>query len=179
LLIDPLSPEKIDLSQEASRPETRVYSNIELWFGWQYTDAPGRKGVCRMGDQWSYEERRFSLLTSDTNGISYISNVAVQATHADPDGVEVPSVFRDELVVSGTPFGLPIGTALDATWSYWVGNRRGPLDLNASFTDGSVTRYGRVVAGNKPEDEPRTFRVPWNAGDTGQSPQWGRYVPTQ
>jgi competence protein ComGC len=131
-LLCPMCP-RIELDN--SKPETAVYANYALWFGWKY---PNFSGMMKLGDKLGWFEHNFSILTSDWLHVLPFSQVA--ANHPDHENVMVPYKLEDQ--DSGLP-GVP-----DLTLSWWwstSGIYRGPVDLNFGYADGSVRRLDALV----------------------------------
>ena len=160
---------RVDLSSESTKPTSMVFCNYFLWFGWQYHATPGpvaaargdgvsrQRGLFRIGDRWEFEGERFSILASDVDELNFTGSFS-WASHPDRAGVlrELVIQDRDDPAVGATR-DYP---QLSITWSKWdsrVGAgattwRRGAVDRNVTFDDGSVRRYDRVVM--KPDGTP-------------------------
>jgi competence protein ComGC len=147
---------KVDLSVQASRPKTWVYSNYEIYFGWRFKDE---KAMARLGDRFEYAGQGYSVLAVDHE--SFFRDVDVDlfgSTHPDSLGVFWQNVVQDQ--DNPPPYNLTHG----GTYSFWgiVSRARGTVDRNFAFTDLSVTRYDRVVwtfQGASEINDPRMMRI--------------------
>jgi prepilin-type N-terminal cleavage/methylation domain-containing protein len=167
-LLDPLCGAGVlDLSEEATHPETNVYSNYFLWYGWQYR---GHAGMLRMGDRFGYNDAalnksyRFNLLLSDDD-MAGVGNF-VESTHPDADGKLHLTIEQNQKPVD---FAVGGNEATDGKWtlSRWVvrgTHLRGLVDLNYAYADGSVTRLPGVEPDGLDE---RTVLVPYESNGRG------------
>jgi len=147
LLVDPLV-EEVDLSPEATVPNQRgvqVHSTVSLWFGIQYSGNKGGKGLFKIGDRLEYDRDRFSTLVSDLDGI--YGGTGAFSSHPDAAQVLSPEVYRNE-PLSRAASDLGLGAAFTPTtlsrWSNFGVWKRGPVDTNYAFDDGSVQRYSGI-----------------------------------
>ena len=151
---------------------TWVYSSIAYWAGWRYrAPAPpiasaggtdvndptakgaAQKGMRKLGEGFEWDGRTFRMIASDHDAISELNNW-VQSKHPDADGVMYNQVLQNE-----TSFYLNgIVRLTYSTWTVEVAGdsgatwRRGLLDMNAAFDDGSVVRYNDVPADTQKDD---------------------------
>ncbi len=147
-LVDPLC-KKVNLETTAAEPWT--YSSYLLWFGFGYKVAgmPAQPGMLKLGDRMGWGGDRFGILASDSDLIAP-DIVFASASHPDDAGVLPPLVWQNQSVAT-LPADVPV-TAEDNenfTLSRWQNNvgqtyKRGLLDTNYAFDDGSVRRYNRV-----------------------------------
>jgi len=115
-----------------TQANTNPYSSYSLWFGFRYLD---QKGLRRMGDRLEYLGDRYSILAGDWDGV-FMNERSDIAAHPDYDGQMMQQTFRNHSFVTS-----------QATLSIWQspgGSRRGLVDVNHGFTDGSVERFDGV-----------------------------------
>jgi hypothetical protein len=107
-----------------------------LWFGFRFQ---GHKGLRRLGDDLEYTGERLRILAGDWDGMYEHSEVDIN-THPD----------HDEKLFNTPARNLPfLGIDAKASYSFWhtgggAANRRGLVDMNHLFTDGSAQRYNGV-----------------------------------
>jgi prepilin-type N-terminal cleavage/methylation domain-containing protein len=156
-LLDPLC-QKVDYDNTLASSAVEV--SYPLWFGFRYkASAHAGQGMYKLGDRMTFTDdagitRRFNLLASDMDVISLDDNADgknfTHSSHPDKTGTRFPTAVQDQNAISPV---LP-GAGLTITTSRWDGNdcRRGPLDMNYAYDDGSVLRLTDVVLGPKPGD---------------------------
>jgi len=152
---------------------TWIYSSISYWAGWRYKEPTGLKGMRKLGDGFEWDEQTFRMISSDHDLVA-IAQSNVQSKHPDADGVMYNQVLQNEMQ-------FDYYSTVRLTYSTWTGNlgiwRRGPIDMNVAFDDGSVRRYNTVPADAR--DHERMTRIPeyndafgWSGGNG-----WGDSVP--
>jgi prepilin-type N-terminal cleavage/methylation domain-containing protein len=147
-------------------PDSFVYSNYLLWFGYMYTQTstdlppelpvlPGpttqrapQPGMLRLGNRWRFGNYTFTLLANDQEFWSW---AGAWNAHPDREGNLSNNVLNDEPAVHFVPAKNPNGKY--AT-SYWGGQPRGSSDINYADADGSVTRFVHQIPG---------FFQPWES----------------
>jgi prepilin-type N-terminal cleavage/methylation domain-containing protein len=156
---DPLSM-KVDLA--GSRNSTRIYGSYVMWFGYRYqsngslatstannagpvVNIGWEPGFIKLGDKlqhFSYPGERFSVLIADLSRF-HDDKAASFASHPDGGGVMVNQRFQDQqnsgLVMTISTWGSP--------------ERRGTVDMNFGYDDGSVRRMDGV---ERQEADPQT-----------------------
>jgi hypothetical protein len=149
-LLDPFCGE-VDFDN--TLPDSAVEVSYPLWFGFQYLESPhAGRGMLKLGDRLTFTEDtgihagttfRFSLLASDQDVISFMPFGFTHASHPDKDGKNRQVVSQDESALAP---GVAPNAALTLTTSRWDSDdpRRGALDMNHAFDDGSVTRFANV-----------------------------------
>jgi prepilin-type N-terminal cleavage/methylation domain-containing protein len=159
LLSDPFSP-KVDI--EGSRPETVVWAQYELWFGFNYAGLPGMR---KIGDRIVADEaisgqrRSYDLLVSCVTQIRYPAADYGMAGHRDRLDRWAVERFQDE------PFANAAKSSATIGW-YVGGPNRGTLDLHYGYQDGSVLRVDCIAyhpADNEGIDHISNYRNPDNA----------------
>ena len=144
---------------------TWIYSSYAYWAGWRYNTPAGLKGMHKLGDGFEWGDRTFRMIASDHDMVT-IAQTNVQSTHPDADGVMFNQVLQNE-----TAFDYYSAVRLTySTWTAALGIwKRGAIDMNAVFDDGSVSRYNSVPADAR--DHELMTRIPeyndalgWNAG---------------
>lgn len=134
-MLDPLS-ETIDLHPESTSPGVEVYANYGLWYGWYYATAGGAR-MTRMGGRFNYKrgsaDYEFKVLASDWDAFQTNTGEKVHAGHADDAGVMFARAEQNE------------NNHVRSQWMSDVEWRRGVIDTNYAFDDGSVERYEAVT----------------------------------
>ncbi len=162
LLLDPMAPKGISLEPRDTDLDSEVWSNYQLWFGFQYRQSNVRKkGLFRMGDRFEWDGGFYSLLASDQDMIDHDSSRKFGwGTHPDKEGLWVPQVQNNVLNSRITTIPViqePVSTDKKYVQSRWVGtDMRGPLDMNFAYDDGSVQKYNNV----KVDDRERMDHLP-------------------
>jgi prepilin-type N-terminal cleavage/methylation domain-containing protein len=159
-LNDPLA-KAVDLM--ANTPDTQIYSNVAYWAGWQFINADhGGPGMRKLGDGWTWDQRRYTVITSDRDCVMPTLN-NFQSSHPDADGVGYNLVLQN--------FQNP-WTATDTvpwTYSIWTADtrtsKRGLIDTNVAYADGAVARYNRVPP--DAYDDDRFGKVPCRSDGLG------------
>ena len=140
-------------------PVTFLFSNYYMFFGAQYTDVKGNKGMFRLGDALEYRlalgepPKPYRVLMMDLNGADTTSYA--MTGHPDLTGTLPRRTWQNQVSTGG---------AL-VTFARWqngtqkTGDYRGPVDLNFAFDDGSVRRLDGLTR----QDEDRTDRLPYYA----------------
>jgi prepilin-type N-terminal cleavage/methylation domain-containing protein len=151
----PLSGE---FNPDTQDPDSFVYSNYVLWFGFRYTQVSSslppevprisgnpvdtrapQPGMLRVGNKWeavSERTRRFTWLAGDQEfwgGFGSSWNA-----HPDLEGITSNVVLDDAPATHFVPAKNPNGKY--AT-SYWGAPGRGTTENNYANADGSVTRF--------------------------------------
>ncbi len=140
-----------------THPESIVYTNYSLWFGWQFVKGAymgggnAGKGMFRLGDHFEWKDptvpssprHRFRVLAADSETADYPTGSILQTSHPDYGKGErlVNAVLQDQ--VSPTA-GVMIDAGTRLTASVWTGGgkvQRGLLDRQFVYDDGSVERY--------------------------------------
>jgi hypothetical protein len=160
-LNDPLA-EPVDV--ETADPAANIFTNLSLWFGFQYIDDPG---MIKIGDRLEYRPFSLDVIVSDRD---CVRGADVQSSHPDRSGVLYNRPYdNDEHPWLGGNLGVGVATgqAIKITISYWLvfgTDRRGPVDTNYTFQDLSVQRFDNVAydegaggAGNERFVRIRTF----------------------
>ena len=144
---------------------TWIYSSIAYWAGWRYTEPTGLKGMRKLGDGIEWDGHTYRMIVSDHDMVA-MTQTNVQSKHPDADGVMYNQVLQNELA-------FDYYSTARLTYSTWTANlgiwRRGPIDMNVAFDDGSVRRYNAVPADARAHE--LMTRIPeyndafgWNAG---------------
>lgn len=137
-----------------------VDATYTFWMGWQYTpaNAPKEAGMFRVGDRWSWSNRKYRLFANDYD-LLYDNLGHAEGSHPDSDEAMRAIYYQNEE---------------GRTVSAWQtdGAPRGQLDLNAAFDDASVARYTKLIV----RDE-RTTPVPMNGSGNLSSTQFFFFVP--
>jgi len=131
---------------------TWIYSSIPYWAGWRYNTPTGLKGMRKLGDGFEWEGRTFRMIASDHDAISEMDGW-VQSKHPDDDGVMFNQVLQNES-------SFYMNGIVRLTYSTWTVDlagdiriwRRGLIDMNVAFDDGSVVRYNDVPADTREDD---------------------------
>jgi prepilin-type N-terminal cleavage/methylation domain-containing protein len=154
-----------------SRTDSVLVVPYALYFGWGYDKAgKGDKIMRRIGDRWTYTEEgdgsvpavveSFSVLASDWDGL--LRNASRnQSSHPDRDGTMENFTIQDEIftgVLVPRPFTFTVWRTPPSL------TRRGPIDTNYAFDDGSVGRY---------------TDVPWDAAEVGAASDHGLVLVPQ
>lgn len=150
--------EQIDL--EVSPPDSAIEVPYMLMWGWRYYigDQPD-VGMARIGDALEWTEKRgasatvhrYNLLIADMD-LAYPEGIS--SSHPDDRRVLFPAKSEN-----GAAYGL---FWWSARWVAIPRNiKRGPLDLNFGFDDGSVQRLSGIGDWNAaPADIPAIDRIP-------------------
>ena len=180
-LLDPLAG-KVDM--EHAYPPLDTYANYGIWAGIRLATARGGKGLLRLGDRWEWTDdsrgqssaarSAFTTLVSDFDLVyqRYDGSAVVWTSH--PDGDEGVLWFIRIQASTPTPVNPANIRSQGGVYSGWISttnHRRGELDNNFAFTDGSVERFRRV----KWDDE-EMARVPYVDGLWDPTIIW-RHVP--
>ena len=165
LLMDPLV-KSVDL--DGSLAGTVVYCSYSLWFDWEYHAALGGPGMHKLGDRFTWDNDKYSLLACDTDeAVGY-------ASHPDRDGRMVNLTAQDGADPAGSrPEGIMLPNDTRWTFSRWVGSGGGPQDMNYGYADGSVRRVNDIRVGDQ-----RMAYIPVSTGGLNAF-TWGLYVPTE
>lgn len=156
LLLCPLTA-AVDLEStrvDAAGRKPIVEAPYLLWFNFQYALATGpERTMKKLGDDFTYLGDSFKLLAMDWDLIA-ITGDRTLSSHPDRDGV------LTQYVLDNTIWGDPAGAAITQGNTYamtrWENTRkRGALDLNYLYDDGSVRRANGVVV--RPEDQNMAF----------------------
>ncbi len=151
---------------EGSKADSRCFVPYALYFGWGYDKADlGDQIMRRLGDRWTYTTTgsgpsivdSFSVLASDWDGIIETQE-RMQSTHPDRDGILSNFTIQDELFNGTVP---PHQTTLTVWRNEGQTTRRGVIDTNYAYSDGSVERFNDVpwdAAGGTGTDQ-RLMRV--------------------
>ena len=173
--LDPFLP-RTDIA--GSHPNTHVFANYSLWYGFRFKEA-GHKGMRKVGDRVEWLPQfdtgeplyRFSLLASDPDHVRSGNDWAFTST-PDALGILAPVSLQD------TDLGgvqMEQAGVLKQTLAWWQkqgdARVRGPLDLNYAYEDGSVLRLNDV-RWNEFEDRDRTVRTAEHSGLTTEQTDW-------
>ena len=154
LLVDPLCA-RIELETDQSAGE-QVFASYSMWFGWR---IGAFQGMNRLGDRMVFEDQSFSVLVSDLDDQRF-SNWA-QASHPDEAGAMLLDTRKYKAAEAG---GMDLGVpGLAMTYSIWVrtgSHKRGRLDYNVGFADGSVRRHNEVLSHEPGEPDDRFVALP-------------------
>lgn len=149
-------------------PDSFVYSNYVLWFGYYYTTltptAPvgvptspsptasrvPQRGLVKLGDRWEFYGESYPWLAGDQDFISFAFGAySTWGAHPDKADQSYNTIMQDTPSVAFTAGKNPAGKY--AT-SVWLGPR-GPVDINFASSDCAVLRFNDVpgpgVAYNK------------------------------
>jgi len=123
---------------DGSDNDTLAYASIALWFDWRYR-FPEEKGMYRLGDRFTWtaggQVNRFSVLASDWDQLFRGNPDQYGNSHPDKENVMTNEPRQDWR-------GYGAGGAFKATFSFWGSrNRRGDVDNNFAYDDGSVRRF--------------------------------------
>ena len=169
LLVDPLA-RNVDLSIDASDPDTVTFASYALWFGWQYqpNNAPAQPGMLKVGDRFGWGRRSFGLLVTDLN-VLWPDRPLAQASHPDGDdmlgAVEVENGPNPWYGQSLPPL-VPGNKISWSTWVNFFSASKGSMDMNFGSDDGSVSR----LVGVGDLDDVRVTPIPYTKkGNRGDS----------
>ena len=185
--LDPLCG-RIDLSIEANDADTRVFANYDIWFSFRYeyssddgSTAVPRKGLRRTGDRFEALDSRYGtgqtyayrLIASDKSLVRLDSGT--QSSHPDPDGRMAANTGQNDTRNPAAELGNIAVGGTKLTSSRWgagggIAQRRGLLDLNFGYDDGSVVRLEGVTI----EDD-RLRPAPAHSNDG--VPDWDILIP--
>jgi prepilin-type N-terminal cleavage/methylation domain-containing protein len=150
-----------DLQSGTVPQHTWVYSSYAYWAGWRYNTPTGLRGMRKVGDGFEWDGRSFRMIASDHDAISELNNW-VQSKHPDADGVMYNQVLQNQ-----TSFYINgIVRLTYSTWTVDLANdtgttwRRGLIDMNTAFDDGSVARYSGVPADRQKQEDQGLTWVP-------------------
>ncbi len=175
LLRDPFCP-KVGIDIGESDADTAVDADYLMWFGWQYLGLSSTrsttndgKGMNKMGDRLEWGGQSFRVLAADWDDVDPGVPWSV-GTHPDSAGVMAAVKAQD----AGGTAGVGSPAAQKFTCARWASSnfKRGTVELNLVYDDGSVIRLGDVKRGDPPGDapdqkEPRITRLPLRAFATG------------
>ncbi len=169
LLLCPLDG-KIAIGIGDTAPQSVVWSNYALWYGWGYT---GEKGMYRMGNRFQWEGGRYSLLASDWDcKLDTTNNMA--NTHCDTDDLMEQAVTQNTNAAWAAGVGNGTNPTLKTTASYWRGTSRGPVDNNYAYDDNSVRRIDR----SEFDRDLRLTTIPFT-WDPATTPERKNFVPKE
>jgi prepilin-type N-terminal cleavage/methylation domain-containing protein len=151
-LLDPLAG-KVDLATTTAPTEHQIFGTTVIWFGWGYQGES--KGMRKLGDRVSFRSRTTSgdainpvttfgdeisadILASD---IDMIDSGLSRNSHFDHDGVMQLVVRQDAGVVDMAEVGFSAGVRETSSWWFMPNPRRGLVDTNYVYGDGSVARF--------------------------------------
>ncbi len=180
LLLDPMSG-KIEMDH--TLPPVDTYANYGLWCGMRFGTARGGKGLLRLGDRWEWTDDsrgntnapkfRFSTLVSDFDLIYqlYDGSAVVWTSHPDRDAVLWFQHVQAAGPASNTPIQQVSHGNVFSGWISTTNHRRGVIESNYAFTDGSVQRYESVEW-----DDEEMAHTPYTDGAYPSDLIW-RHVP--
>ena len=115
-----------------------IYAPYNVWFGYRFKNET--HGMLKMGDRFESLSNEFEVLAGDMD----ITDTGFGlGTHPDKADVWVNDV-KDSAANPWTGGGF-LGAAARVSYSWWGGAlKRGPVDLNFTYQDGSVRRYNDV-----------------------------------
>ncbi len=165
---DPLA-QKVDLDNLGVSGNAVLYGNINYYAGWQFVDpVNGGPGMLRLGDTWRWENRNYSIMASDRDAI--VQDIAnFQSGH--PDALDLG--FNRTVQNGANPWSATAQAGVDQdgledrpggtgmTYSIWTADvatwKRGTIDTNVAYADGSVLRFNDVPA--DPDKDERFTKV--------------------
>jgi hypothetical protein len=170
-LVCPLAG-KIDLGEQASRPDTQIWGTYYLWFGFRFNRVSNDRGMFKLGDRFTWtapnssQTDTFNVLTSP-HDIFWPAQKNVQNSHPDRStGVMSNAVVQDRPPGGDSVAGdAGVGNHTLAQWGRGGSSYpdlRGPVDGNYGYDDGSVDRYRGVE-----HEDPRMVKVPGWANGLG------------
>lgn len=176
-LVDPFCLE-VDLSTEGTDFDSQVQASYDLWFGWQYWRTANQvrtkqAAMRKSGDRWGWTDTaerqwRFNLLIGDEDRGNQDTEY-IFASHPDSTGTLTQVVSQDPLLPPNIKY----------TFSMWNAplnpSRRGLLDNNFAYDDGSVRRLTAVGWDEwKREADGRTMRVSYynTAREVNNEREW-------
>lgn len=133
--------------------DTSVLATYALWYSF-YWETGIDKAMFKLGDRFTYAGEPYSLLVSDWDG-NYTGNNSTVSTHQDRDGVMFNYVTRNE----PNPTNQAKWTV--SLWHSGLNNRRGPIDRNDGYDDGSVRRTSDIAAEEGDPSLKNTERFIW------------------
>ena len=173
LLVDPLC-KMVDLA--GSPTQTHVFSSYNLWFGTYYFDE-GRQyaGMKRLGDRLVFQDRpadpnprtySFDILAGDYDSMWEYGDYGVFASHPDKAGkltaVAVEGANASNIgtipVPAATSFGFDVYTL--SRWQFLGSPKRGLMDTNFAYGDGSVQRFEDVEWDDWRRADARMYYLP-------------------
>lgn len=175
-LLDPFSAH---INYDTLDPDGNIQCNYSLWFDY---GVFGSSRMSRVGSRFTWLGDSFSVLIGDFDLVVPVSG-AVFNGHADEKGV-MSFVVGENL----TEFGLPGAVAgpQGRKWSYsrwqrWSDGewRRGPVDQQYGYQDGSVRRYDGMSNGQTGvSEDSRMVKVPPRPYATETASYWS-YLPRE
>jgi len=160
----PLSRE-IDME---SRDDSHTWSNYVFWFGEKYDIAS--RGMYKRNDQWEFNDRKYDIIIGDWDRIFGRDSKARGAHYDHATEQMISEVYQNTVPV--LPFVQPITIS---SWVLYGTERRGPLDTNYAFADGSVRRYHDVHWDDSRMDHVGMW---WGSNETDILGDW-THVPRQ
>jgi len=141
----------VDLEQDVTDSVGRIpsrYSSYLMWFGFYYQNLPtgSEKAMRRLGDRLTYRGDSFNIVAMDMDVVVEAQPRAF-ASHPDADGVMARLLIDNQMwdnpvVAAGT-------TNAFYAQSWWdsrqINTKRGVLDNNYLYQDGSVARINGVA----------------------------------
>jgi len=132
---DPLTGGTVDFAVD----DFSVFVDYMLWFGARFVGAGGGTGMYRLGSRLEWTDRgvkhAFTVLASDQDVQLPNSNGAQKAWSSHPDRED--KLFFVQLTTRATWHV--------AHWERQTDERRGTLETNFAYADGSVRRWNDVT----------------------------------
>ena len=164
---------RVDL--ERNQLDVEVYSPYDLWFGFQYLGGSTQEeGMLRVGNHLTWDGQGFDFLASDIDSMARADRF-VYGTHPDDEGVMVDMAIENSQDPAAALFD-GVGASFRYTHSRWqstVTDRRGRIDANYLFQDGSVKRYAMISW-----NDDRIVNIPEFSSATNY-PNYSAWVPKE
>jgi prepilin-type N-terminal cleavage/methylation domain-containing protein len=140
MLFDPLNGGLTEDMIRDSLPTSNIYANYMLWWDWQFTSANGGAGSSKLGRPFVWKGTQFHVLISEEDMMQVDSRT--HCSHQDAEGSQVMEVVIDGVVAPTT--SPTTATETLSRWRRPGSARRGTIEANYGFQDGSVTRLDQV-----------------------------------
>ena len=159
---------------DGSEDTTTIVIPRALYYGFGYDkNGLSEKIMRKLGDRWTWTEagdgsappvvNRMSVLASDWDFINenQSGDSWNQSSHPDADGLLEEFTIQDDIFLTPVP--------KKTTLAVWRGAKRGLIDTNYAYDDGSVRRFSGVAwdeAGSY-DTRHRLVRLPHNDANNG------------
>ena len=139
-LLDPLAG-KVDLATATSPTEHQIFGTTVIWFGWGYSGHS--KGMRKLGDRVTFQPTGGGHVSGDVlaSDIDMIDGGLSRNSHFDHGGVMQLIVRQDATAADVPELGVSAGVRETSSWWFATNPRRGLVDTNYVYGDGSVSRF--------------------------------------